>query len=229
MKITSKNQSLSRVHQELVEKLVSDRTTRLKRVPPAAAQWGLWLALSALVTAGVLAGFHPRPQLWEDLQKPGAGFFALLIFGGSALAAWGAILTSLPGRVLPSWQKALMVLALAGLVLIPCFAFPMTLPDEAYPPGLRLDDDWCLPMVFLIGLFPWAVIGFWLSKNASFSAAWTGAWSGASAFLLTTGALYLCCPCWSVSHLLVSHVLPVGIASFLTAWIGAFWFSRWKK
>jgi hypothetical protein len=68
----------------------------------------------------------------------------------------------------------MMVFLPVGLAVIPFPAFPMTLQDGSYPPGLRLDDAWRLPLVFLIGLFPWVLLGARLSKNASFAAAWGG-------------------------------------------------------
>ncbi len=42
----------------------------------------------------------------------------------------------------------------------------------------------CFKAIFWIGVVPWILLGWQLSRNASFGAKRTGAWSGVSAFLL---------------------------------------------
>ena len=118
-----------------------------------------------------------------------------------------------------------MALIVIGLGIVSIFLFP---PDVPAVEGCILNNGWDFSLVFLVGLVPWSVLGFRLSKNAVFNPTITGAWSGLSAFLLATCTLYICCPCGSLGHMFVSHLLPVVAGTFLCALAGAFWFSRWE-
>ncbi|HVM33272.1 MAG TPA: NrsF family protein [bacterium] len=226
MKDAARRANLMKAHQRLVEELVQTPPARLRRGLDPRVQWILWFGLMVLALAGLVLFLGPRPGLWLDIQKPGFGIFFALVLVGGALSAWGAILSGIPGRSMAAWQKAILGFALAGLVLSPFVFFPAVAPDVD---GSRLDDDWCFPLVLAVGFLPWVGLGSILARNASFRPALTGVFSGTSAFLMASGALYLCCPCWTRGHILMAHLLPVALASFATAFLGSYWFSRWMK
>jgi hypothetical protein len=226
MKSAARKQNLSQVHQSLVDRLSQTPPQSLKRGMDARVQWALWFSLMLFAMGGLVFFLRPRPGIMTDIQNPGFGLFFALILVGSALSAWGAVLSGIPGRGLALWQKIFLGAILTALVLVPFVFFPAVAADVD---GSRLDDDWCFPLVLAVGLLPWLGLGSILSKNASFRPAVTGVWSGTSAFLMASGALYLCCPCWTRGHILMAHLLPVALASFATAFLGSYWFSRWNK
>jgi hypothetical protein len=226
MKSAAEKQNLPRVHRNLVAQLTQSPAGSLRRGVEPFVQWSAWVGLTALVMGGLVAMLKPRPDIEQNLSNAGFVLFIGFILLGAALSAWGAVLSGIPGRGLARWQKIILGSSLAGLVLVPLFLFPASAPDVD---GGRLDDDYCFPLVLAIGLLPWAALGMTLSKNASFRPGLTGLWSGTSAFLMASGALFVCCPCWTRGHLLMAHVLPVALASFATTSLGAYWFSRWNK
>ncbi len=219
-------QNPSSLHQSLVDQLTQSGAGSIGRVQNPLVQWLAWLGLTGLIMGGLIAGLKPRPDMAENFQNPGFVLFVGFILLASAFSAWGAVLSGIPGRGLALWQKIFLGAALIGLVLVPWFLFPAAAADVD---SGNLDDDYCFPLVLAIGLLPWVILGLTLSKNASFRPAVTGLWSGTSAFLMASGALFVCCPCWTRSHLLTAHVLPVAVASFATALLGSYWFSRWNK
>jgi hypothetical protein len=214
----------AQLHWDMVEKLVQEAGP-VQCVPAASTQWLSWLALSLVAMTAVVLLLHSGAEFWKELIHSGSVFFILLTLGGAALAAWGAILSSLPGRCCKTWRLP-MALILVCLAVVLFFFFPLAAPIVD---GCVLSEGWDFYLVFLVGLVPWTVMGFRLSRNAAFHPVITGAWSGLSAFLLATCTLYICCPCGSIGHMFISHLLPVVVGTFLCALAGAFWFSRWEK
>src|ERR1700679_714126 len=66
-------------------------------------------------------------------------------------------------------------------------------------------------------------------RNASFHPGWTGAWLGISAFLLGTGTIQTHCTHWETTHILINHLLPMGLFIVIPIWLGSHWLARWKK
>jgi hypothetical protein len=216
--------NLSQIHEVLVDQLVKDAGP-VKCVPSAVTQWLEWMALSLAAMAGVVGFLHSGPGFWEELMNPGSTLFILMTLAGSAIAAWGAILSSLPGRCCKAWRLPIIVI-MGGLVLVSVFFFHST---ARLVEGCVLNSSWDFFLVFFVGFIPWSLLGFRLSRNAAFNPIITGTWSGLSALLMATCTLYICCPCGSMGHMFVNHLLPVVAGTLLTASTGAFWFSRWDK
>jgi hypothetical protein len=154
--------------------------------------------------------------------------FLVLAFLGASLAAWEAIVSSVPGRQTTRGHRYLSAAVVALLFLMPFLFFAwgegnLSLWDYCCS-GLG-----CIEGCSLAGFVPWVVLGFILSRNASFNPLWTGAWSGVSAFLMGTFTIQLHCPAWDTGHMFAAHLLPVAAFTFLAAFLGAFWFSRWRK
>ena len=181
MRNTARKQNASQIHQSLVDQLTQTPPENLKRGMDPLVQWALWFGLMILAMGSLVVFLRPRPGLLTDIQNPGFGLFFALVLVGSALSAWRAVLSGIPGRGLALWQKIFLGAVLTALVLVPFIFFPAVSADVD---GSRLDDDWCFPLVLAVGFLPWVGLGSILSKNASFSPGVTGVWSGASAFLM---------------------------------------------
>lgn len=222
-----KLKNMAQVHGNLVDRIVSDAPP-VRPVSPVINQWLLWFALSLGVMGFFLMNFHLQDNAGKVFSQMPPLAFVLTAFIGAALAAWEAIASSVPGRQTGKAYRILAFLVLAVLVAFPFVFF--------YPAGEKFDlveafmnGGECAQRVSLVGILPWALLGWMLSRNASFHAGWTGAWSGASAFLLGTVTVQLHCPSWDARHILAAHLLPVALITFLTTFVGSFWFSRWRK
>lgn len=224
MKAKSKN--INQFHRSLVDQLVA-QTGPARKVWPAGVQWLVWLGLSAtcmallLLKMGVLNHFsgigNPMPPL----------AFLTTAFLGSALAAWEAITSSLPGRRTGRGFRFLEGAVLLALLLIPFIFFVRG--QEGLDIVTACRNGWgCIQAASFAGLLPWILFGFILSRNASFHPGWTGAWAGVSAFLLGAVTIQIHCPDWETGHMVFAHLLPVAFFTFLSTFIGAYWFSRWK-
>jgi len=225
--VNSKMKNMERVHSGLVDQILSNARP-VRRVSALWVQWLAWLALSLAVVSFTLlkVGWQSEAGLVFKRMPPIA--FILTAFIGAALAAWEAIASSMPGRQTQKTYRIFSILVLLVLVALPFLFF--------YPTGERFDVIGafcngleCVERVALIGIVPWILLGRILSRNASFSPGWTGAWAGASAFLIGTIAVQFHCPSWDARHMLAAHLLPVVLLVFPTAFIGAYWFSRWRK
>ena len=222
-----KTKNMKQVHGELVDRIVSQNSPNT-RAWPAGKQWLVWLGLSLVCMAlflgkmGVLNDF----TLLSHRMPPWA--FLITAFLGSSLAAWEAISSSLPGRQTGKGYRLLSLVVLLALVFIPFIFFARGVEGLDLVTACR--NGWgCIQGAVLAGLLPWIILGFMLSKNASFHPGWTGAWSGVSAFLLGTVTIQIHCPNWETGHMVFAHLLPVAFLTILTAFAGAFWFSRWKN
>jgi hypothetical protein len=216
--------NLTQIHDALVDQLVKDAGP-VKCVPKVLVQWLEWLVLSLASMAGVVVLLHSGPEFWRELMNPGSALFILMTLAGSAMAAWGAILSSIPGRCCKAWRFP-MIFIMGGLALIPFFFFQST---DRLVDGCVLNSSWDFFLVFFVGFIPWSLLGFRLSRNAAFNPIITGTWSGLSALLMATCTLYICCPCGSMGHMFLNHLLPVVAGTLLTASTGVFWFSKWDK
>ncbi len=225
-KPTRSVQDMGRFHDGLVGKILAE-SKAAPAVTPAFIQWLAWLG-TALVLSLVALWIMGRDPSGTLLSRPGGIFYALVLFLGAGLSAWEAIASSLPGREKGPARKAISVLILVLIYALPFFL----LNDGAshFDPWKELLEGWaCFRAVSLIGLLPWVLLGWKLSKNAAFHPLWTGAWSGASAFLMGSLTIQMHCPNMEAGHVWMAHLLPVALFTFLAGWIGAYWFSRWRK
>jgi len=139
------------------------------------------------------------------------------------------VASSIPGRQTSRLHLVLLAVFLAAVIILP-FVFFIPKGEEIFEMDdiVKCGPD-CFKAIALIGVVPWILLGWRLSRNASFSAKWTGAWSGVSAFLLGSLVTLMHCGYWEAGHMVAVHLLTVAFFSFLTTWLGAMWFSRWKK
>jgi hypothetical protein len=224
---TPRGKDAEQFHRNLVDRLVLEA----KPVRPIAPLWTQWLAWAGLSMAVVLLFL-----IACDLQDNAAQIFSQwrnlvfvsASFAGSGFLAWEALAASIPGRQTGKVYKTVSFLLLGLLTAMP-FAFFYTPGQGLDLAGGLADGRECAVWVGLIGLLPWAVLGYLVSGNASFKPARTGAWAGASAFLLGSAADQLHCPTWEAQHIVAAHLLPVVFLTFLAAFAGSFWFSRWKR
>jgi hypothetical protein len=218
---------LNEAQRRLIDRLASE----IKPTPPAPSplrQWLVWLVFALAVAGTTLSLIGPQFEIWDRLSEPAPLGFLSLAFLVSAYAAWMGIASSLPDDQPQAWPKLLA----AGLVLF-LFAMPFlffgrdTLADVW---RLNDEDGWfCLRTVVLVALPSWAQLGWMASRNASFHPGWTGAWLGLSAFALGAGTVQLHCAHWETCHMVIDHLLPMLVLIFIPIWVGAYWFSRWKK
>ena len=217
---------MTRFHDNLVGKIVTD-SKPAPPVTPALTQWGLWL-LSAMVISGVALGMMGMDPGGSLMALPRGSLYIGLLFAGAGLAAWEAISSSLPGR-----EKGMIRKGISLFLLVSVYAFPFFLLNggcHSFDPWKEFVEGWaCFRAISLLGLVPWVLLGWWLSKNASFHPFWSGAWSGASAFLLGSLTVQLHCPNLEAGHLWMAHLLPVAFFTLAAGWLGAAWFSRWRK
>lgn len=194
--------------------------------PPA--QWGVWLGLAVLVAALSLAILHPQAGIVDILLRFPSGPFLALCFLGSAAAAWMGIASSVP-----DYEPGPVPKSLAFLTLTALFAMPFLFFEKDDPAAVLSHDmatGWfCSRTVFLVAVPSWALLGWMVSRNASFHPAWTGFWLGVSAFLLGTGTIQSHCSHWECCHMFLNHLMPLWVFIALPIWIGSYWFSRWQK
>lgn len=218
--------NMARVHDDLVGKILSDAKPA-PPVTPALAQWVLWFG-AALVISALALGMMGMDSTQSLLGRPLGFLYVFTLFAGAGLAAWEAITSSIPGR-----DKGFLRKTLSFLLLLLVYALPFFLlggEGHAFDPWKELVDGWaCFRAISLVGLVPWIFLGWRLSKNAAFHPLWTGAWSGASAFLLGSLTVQMHCPNLEAGHVWMAHLLPVALFTLVAGWIGAFWFSRWRK
>jgi hypothetical protein len=224
--IHKKTKDMTRVHKSLVHHLLAD-TRPVEPIQSARSQWALWLTASVGMMGLALAVIKVQPGLGLVMSQMPSLTFVLLAFAGAALAAWEAIASSVPGRQTGKGYQALALLVLAGLFALPVLFFSN---GQGFNPLETLRQGWgCFTVVSLVGLPPWFLLAWMVSRNAAFRPAWTGAWTGASAFLLGTTTVQLHCPNNQWGHLLMAHLLPVAFFTVMASWAGLYWFSRWKK
>ncbi len=222
-----KPKDMTQVHKSLVHQILSD-TRPVAPIQSAWSQWGLWLTASVIMMGLALAVIKVQPGLESVMGQMPSLTFVLLAFTGAALAAWEAIASSVPGRQTGKIYQVTALLVLAGLFALPALFFSAN--SQAFNPIETLKQGWgCFTVVSLVGLPPWVLLAWIVSRNAAFKPAWTGAWTGASAFLLGTTTVQLHCPNNEWGHILMAHLLPVALFTVLASWVGLFWFSRWKK
>jgi hypothetical protein len=210
-----------------VESLLS-QTTPVNPTPSVARQWIAWLILSILVAAFSEAIIKPQVGLLERLAHFPSGPFLALVFLGSALAAWFGIASSMPGEEPGAKTRLFMGGFLLFLFSMPFLFFQ---PDDirAVLAHDCVTGFFCFRTVVLVAIPSWSLLGWMVSRNASFKPGWTGAWLGVSAFLLGTGVAQAHCSHWECCHMLVNHLLPLVLFLFLPIWAGSYWFSRWKR
>jgi hypothetical protein len=221
-----KNKDLTRFHQDLVDGLLA-RAGPVKPMASLWAQWGLWVLVATALVFLVL--WMMKPAHLDMSLQPAAMAYLIALFLGAALAAWQAVASSIPGRQTSRLHLVLLVLLLVAVIILP-FVFFIPKGEEIFEMDdiVKCGPD-CFKAIALIGVVPWILLGWRLSRNASFSAKWTGAWSGVSAFLLGSLVTLMHCGYWEAGHMVAVHLLTVAFFSFLTTWLGAMWFSRWKK
>jgi hypothetical protein len=225
--IQKKSKNLSQVHRTLVEGLLADARP-VSPIHSAGSQWGLWLTASLLIMGLALALVQVQPGLSSTMSQMPSLTFVLLAFAGAALAAWEAIASSVPGRQTGRGYRVFSILVLLALFAMPVLFF--TPNDHGFNPMETLREGWgCFTLVSLVGLPPWILLAWLVSRNAAFKPAWTGAWTGASAFLLGTTTVQLHCPENHWGHILMVHLMPVALFTLLASWAGLYLFSRWKR
>lgn len=225
--IHKKTKDMAQIHRGLVDGLLAD-TRPVSPIQSAWAQWGLWLTSSVLLMGLALAILKVNPALKSALIQMPSLTFVLLAFIGSALAAWEAIASSVPGRQTSRGYQIAALIVLLALFALPVLFFAPN--NGSFNPIQTLREGWgCFTAVSLVGLPPWILLGWMVSRNAAFKPAWTGAWTGASAFLLGAATVQLHCPNREWGHVLMAHLLPVALFTVLASWIGLYWFSRWNK
>ena len=218
---------LDPIQRRTAEKLLLD-TKPYQPVPSVLFQWLAWMALALVIVVLTILIIKPQQDFLEKLRLLPNAVFMLLVFVGSALAAWGGISSSMPGREPGSVEKSLLIGIVLSLFVIPFLFFTPDTMAEVWSHSMA--SGWfCFRTVFLVALPSWILLGWMVSRNASFAPAWTGAWLGVSAFLLGTGTIQIHCEHWESYHMVVDHLLPLILLIFLPIWIGSFWFSRWKK
>jgi hypothetical protein len=211
----------------LVEKLVAE-TRPTKPVPSVAQQWLIWLGFSLVVVAISLYLIEPQFEIVERLTDFSSGGFLLLAFTLSAFTAWMGIVSSLPDHRPRPAPRVLAAALIFVLFSMPFLFFDKDSLSQVWANNMA--DGWfCVRTVVLVAFPSWVMLGWMVSRNASFHPGWTGAWLGVSAFLLGTGTIQLHCAHWETCHMLVDHLLPMLVLIFLPIWIGGYWFSRWLK
>ncbi len=215
------------IQRRAAERLLAEAEP-FKPVPSVLKQWFFWMAMAVLVAGISITVLQPQDGFLNRLQELPSGAFLILLFIGSALAAWNGIASSMPGEEPGTASKIWMAVILAAVTAIPIFFFtPDHLKDV-------LDHDmatgwFCFRTVVLVAIPSWVMLAWMVSRNASFHPGWTGAWLGVSAFLLGTGTIQTHCTHWETTHILVNHLLPMVLLIVLPIWAGSFWLSRWKK
>lgn len=204
-------------------------TTRpVKPVPSVLRQWLIWLALSIVAGGIVLAGLGPQSGLLERMSHVSSAGFMVLVLFGSAVTAWNGIASSMPGDEPRLVQKTLGATILFLVLAVPFLFFAGDSWHAVWAHGM--ESGWaCSRTVLIISVPAWCFLGWMVSRNASFQPAWTAAWLSMSASLLGTGITQAHCAHWEVCHVLVMHVLPMGVAIFVPVYAGSFWFSRWRR
>ena len=221
-----KNKDLTRFHQELVNGLLA-RSGPIKPMPSPWAQWCLWFLMATVLVFFVL--WMMKPSHMDTASQPAAMGYLIALFLGAALAAWQAVASSIPGRNTSRLHLVLLTVFLAAVIILPfVFFIPKGEAIFEWDDIVKCGPD-CFKAIALIGVVPWILLGWRLSRNASFNTKWTGAWSGVSAFLLGSLVTLMHCGYWEAGHMVAVHLLTVAFFSFLTTWLGAIWFSRWKK
>jgi hypothetical protein len=215
------------IQRRTAEKLLAE-SKPFKPVPSVLKQWLIWLGLAVLVAGLSLCIIKPQNDILEKLLQLPSGSFMLLLFIGSALAAWNGIASSMPGEEPGPASKGWMVGILIALIAIPLFFF--TSDNLAGVLEHNAESGWfCFRTVVLVAIPSWVMLAWMVSRNASFHPGWTGAWLGISAFLLGTGTIQTHCTHWETTHILVNHLLPMALFIVIPIGIGAYWLARWKK
>jgi hypothetical protein len=216
----------AKVHDDLVGKLVSD-TRPVRRALAPGLQWAVWFLLSSVSVGSFLLALRPQDMGQVLCHGPSLAFL-LAAYLGSALAAWEAICSGLPGRQTSGAFRSIAVLVLVALFAMPFLFFTPTSGSvdlmECCASGWS-----CIQWCCAVGFLPWVALGVLLARNASLQPLWTGAWSGLSAFLLGTLTVQLHCPSWEAGHMVAAHLFPVALLTFPAALAGSFWFSRWRR
>jgi hypothetical protein len=215
------------IQRRAAEKLLAEAKP-FKPVPSVLKQWLIWLGLAVLVAGLSLWIIKPQDDILQKLLQLPSGSFMLLLFVGSALAAWNGIASSMPGEEPGPAAKSWMIGILVALIAIPLFFF--TSDNLAGVLEHNAESGWfCFRTVVLVAIPSWVMLAWMVSRNASFHPGWTGAWLGISAFLLGTGTIQTHCTHWETTHILVNHLLPMGLFIVIPIWIGSHWLARWKK
>jgi hypothetical protein len=223
----SLNPSLSEAQRRLVEKLVADNKP-VKPVPSVSQQWVVWLGFALMVVVVSLYLIGPQFEIMERLTEPASVGFLLLAFVLSALTAWMGIASSMPDHRPHPAPRIVAALFVLFLFSMPFIFFDRDTLLQVW--ANNMEDGWfCVRTVLLVAFPSWVMLGWMVSRNASFHPGWTGAWLGVSAFLLGTGTIQVHCAHWETCHMLVDHLLPMLVLIFLPIWIGGYWFSRWRK
>jgi hypothetical protein len=228
-KTTTKDylKKLPDIQKRAAEKLLSDASP-FKPVPPVLIQWLIWLGLAVLVAGLSLWIIKPQDGIFEKLLQLPSGSFMILLFTGSALAAWNGIASSMPGEEPGPAAKGWMIAILAALIAIPILFFtPDNLTDVLE--HNEASGWFCFRTVILVAIPSWVMLAWMVSRNASFHPGWTGAWLGISAFLLGTGTIQTHCTHWECTHILINHLLPMALFIVVPIWISTYWLSRWKR
>jgi len=220
-------QKMPDLQRRMAERLLAE-TKPFRPVPSVFKQWLLWLVLAALGSGLAVAILKPQEGLWEHMLVLPSGSFLILLFIGSALAAWNGIATSMPGEEPGLAAVTWMIGILAALVAIPILFFA---PDHL---KAVLEHDtstgfFCFRTVVLVAIPSWVMLAWMVSRNAAMKPGLTGLWLGISAFLLGTGAIQTHCTHWETTHVLVNHLLPLALFIALPIWIGSHWLSWWER
>jgi len=219
--------SLPESQRRLVERLVADNKP-VKPVPSVLVQWLIWFFFALLVAGVSLSLIGPQFEIQERLAELSSGGFLLLAFVLSALTAWMGIASSMPDHRPHPLPKVLAALCVLFLFSMPFLYFDRDTLTQVW--ANNAEDGWfCVRTVVMVAFPSWVMLGWMVSRNASFHPGWTGAWLGISAFLLGTGTIQLHCAHWETCHMLVDHLLPMLVLIFLPIWLGGYWFSRWRK
>ena len=150
----------------------------------------------------------------------------VLVFGGAALAAWGAIEASIPaGEAKGKWKTWLAFLLYSVAFLL----FVLFLPwgPENYPNHSLFSS--CFVVVLLVGLVCWIGLGFFIRHNAPLNPRRVALWAGISSFLVGLGVVTLHCGSHNLAHVCLEHFLPVLAYSWLISWVGYRWLCSWKR
>jgi len=223
----SMSNRMPEAHRRLVDKLVADARP-VKPVPSVLQQWLVWLGFALLVVGATLSMIGPQFEIMERITDPSSGGFLLLAFGLSALTAWMGIASSMPDQNPRLASRIFAAVLLLFLFSMPFLFFSGDSLSQVWAHNMA--DGWfCARTVLLVAFPSWVMLGWMVSRNASFHPGWTGAWLGASAFLLGAGTIQLHCANWQTCHMLVDHLMPLLALNFIPIWIGSYWFSRWKR
>ena len=186
---------------------------------PVRVRLARWLALAIGLGGVAVAVIGARSDFADAIQRPAFVALAMATLATGLVAAWSALVLSVPGAERTPLVRILAAILIAGWAMT--FVIQLATGGNAWPRLAAFPNHWgCVVRISALSILSGVVLFAMLRRAAPLRPHLCAALAALASASLAATATYIMCPVDDPAHQLVSHVLPVAAIVFAGTIIG---------